>query len=517
MRSCDAAATERYGMPSLLLMENAARGASDVALHLLRQTVGKKVLVLCGKGNNGGDGYAIARHLANRGAEVTVLSLAPVEGLAGDAHLNAEIVLRIAEADGTLQLGSLHVDLDDALRRRPDLVVDALLGTGLSSPISGIVERAIRTVNESGIDVLAVDIPTGIDADTGEILGSAVRAKATATMGAWKTGLLLGEGRIHAGRVEVVDIGVPREVYSRFGGNTFLPSAEDVFSRLPHRRFDAHKYRVGSVFGLVGSIGMTGAGVLAGEAALRSGCGIVHLGVPAPLNTIFEEKLTEVLTVPLPSTPSASLAREGLPEILGRMQAATVAMIGPGLSRQEETLELVRTVIATAPVPLVLDADALYALIGQLDVLRSSATPKVLTPHTGEFSRLLERSCSEIERHRIDVSRAFAVEHGVVLTLKGAPTVTAGPDGSVWVNTTGNPGMATAGCGDVLTGMIAGLMAQGMTSLDAARCGVWLHGKAGDIASSRRGRRGMLAGDILHHIPDAFLPHPGENEPETHE
>jgi ADP-dependent NAD(P)H-hydrate dehydratase / NAD(P)H-hydrate epimerase len=499
MRACDKAGIEEYGIPGIVLMENAARGAVDVAEAEFGALANKRVVIVCGKGNNGGDGFAIARHLINRGLAVDALSLVPDESIQGDARTNLDILRRMEKGSDTLRVSLLRgsSQLSAMLERGPALVVDAIFGTGLASPIKGDIAEILEVLNSSPVPVLSVDIPTGIDADTGDVLGSAVRARCTVTMGAYKRGLLLGKGREHAGRVRVVDIGLPGEAVLRKTASTFLLERSDVAAMLPRRAFDAHKYQMGNVFLLAGSVGLTGAAVMASEAALRSGAGIVHLGIPASLNAIVEIKLTEVMTVPLHETDAGSLSLKDFDRILARINDASVSVLGPGLSRQYETQNLLRRILEHATAPLLLDADALFALGGHLDLLQKSDADIILTPHVGEFSRLTSQSKQEIESKRIDIAHTFAVEFGVTLVLKGAPTVIATRDGHVFINPTGNPGMATAGAGDVLSGIIAGFRAQGCTSEEAARTGVYLHGQAGDHARDCVGEYGLIATDLI--------------------
>ncbi|MCZ7554880.1 MAG: NAD(P)H-hydrate dehydratase [Bacteroidia bacterium] len=512
IRACDQTGIEEFGIPGVVLMENAARGSADVAEAEFGPLSGKRVLIVCGKGNNGGDGFAIARHLHNRGVHVDVLTLAPDESILGDARTNLDILRRMESSSDTLHVSLFRgsAQLADLLRQGPALLVDAMLGTGLASPLTGELAEVVEVINSSPVPVLSIDVPTGISADTGDVLGCAVRAGCTATMGAYKRGVLLRKGRAHAGKVRVVDIGLPDAAVLRSAASAFLLESRDVIAMLPRRAFDVHKYQMGNVFVLAGSVGLTGAAVLASEAALRSGAGIVHLGVPASLNSIFEIKLTEVMTVPLNETDEGTLSLKDFDKILERINSASITVIGPGISRQYETQNLVRRIVEHASAPLLLDADALYALGGHLNLLQKTNAEVILTPHVGEFSRLVSQSKEEIETKRISLSQTFAVEFGVTLVLKGAPTVIASRDGNVFINPTGNPGMATAGAGDVLSGIIAGFRAQGCSSEHAASAGVYLHGQAGDHARDRVGEYGLIATDLLSSFASIlkdFSPH----------
>lgn len=506
MRRCDEAASARYHIPSLLLMENAARGSVDLLERCLGPMRNRWVLLLCGKGNNGGDGFAMARHLVNRGAVVDVLTLGPDTASQGDARGNLEI-LRAMEREHRglrVRLLTASAQLEEMLRRHPAVVIDAMLGTGLSSPIKGEIAELLTVLNESAVPVVAIDIPTGIDADTGDVLGTALRADHTFTMGGLKRGLLLRAGREHAGAVHVVDISMPPEGFSREVTATFQLERGDIDHWLPRRPLDVHKYQLGSVFVLGGSTGMSGAAAMASEAALRSGAGIVHCGIPASLNPVMEMKLTEVMTIPFKETGEGSFGLADFDVMLERVNQSTVTVLGPGISRQYETQNLVRRLIERATRPLVIDADALHALIGHVGILQQTQATIVLTPHMGEFARLVAQTSDDIDAKRMDIAQTFAVEFGVTLVLKGAPTVVATREGQVYVNPTGNPGMATAGAGDVLSGIIAGFIAQGAEAARAACCGVYLHGLAGDHAKSSVGEHGLIATDIIRSFAEVL-------------
>ncbi len=505
MRRCDETAVRDFGIPGAVLMENAARGAADIARALLAGTRAPHVLVVCGRGNNGGDGFAVARHLANAGMTVEVRLLHADDDITGDARLNLDILRRM-EDGSTVSIARITdaAEMEAALLHRPDLLVDAILGTGLSAPVTGLAAGVITAMNASGIRTLALDIPSGISADDGEEMGVAVQAAATATMGALKPGLLIRRGRACAGEVHLVDIGMPRAVYERNRANTFQLEEREMLEAIPRRAFDAHKYQMGKVFVLAGSPGMTGAAAMASETALRTGAGIVRLGIPVSLNTIMEVKLTEVMTVPLKETAEQTLSMGDFERILNYVNTSTVTILGPGISRNYETQTLVRKLVTHSEAPMVLDADALFALVGHPDLLLQARVPLVLTPHAGEFSRFTGLTADDIERDRIELARIFAMENQVTLVLKGAPTVIATPRGDAFVNPTGNPGMATAGSGDVLTGIIGGLIAQGASITQGACGGVYLHGLAGDLAVQRVGQQGMISSDIIRGLGEYF-------------
>ncbi|MAT40173.1 MAG: bifunctional ADP-dependent NAD(P)H-hydrate dehydratase/NAD(P)H-hydrate epimerase [Ectothiorhodospiraceae bacterium] len=505
MRQCDASAIEHYGIPGIALMENASMGAVEYLGECVPRIMNMHFLILCGAGNNGGDGFGMARHILNRGGHVTVLKTKADEEISGDAALNLSI-LRKMEGNTPLRISDATTidEVRSRLEERPDIVIDALLGTGLDSDVRGITAEIIDAVNTYELPVFAVDIPSGIHADNGRVLGSAMKCLWTATMGGIKRGLLLGEGREYAGDVRTIDIGTPLEAIFNASGNTYLIDESEIYPLLPTRSLTTHKYEAGTVFAIAGSPGLTGAAVMACNAALRSGAGIVKLGAPKGIHDILEIKLTEVMTVPLDETLMHTLSCEAMDEVLEQLEAAKAGILGPGLGRIHETMEFTPRIIPQSPVPLVVDADALFALAENCDCLSNATQPMVLTPHYGEFRRLLGITKEELLEDPVGLAREFAGKHGVTLVLKGAPTLVASSDGDVVINSTGNPGMATAGSGDVLTGMIAGLIAQGVEPEDAAILGVYMHGRAGDLAGKQKGELSLTAGDILDHIPAAF-------------
>jgi NAD(P)H-hydrate epimerase len=353
-----------------------------------------------------------------------------------------------------------------------------------------------------------IDLPTGLETDTGTIHGGCVKATATVTMAHLKRGLLFSPGREHAGRIIVADIGIPKEVSQQSGVNCFQLNAKFIQKVLPERPLNIFKNRCGQVFLLAGSVGLTGAATLSSEAALRIGAGMAFLGVPNSLNLILEEKLTEVMTLPLPETETQSLSFAAQAQIAEKFEWTDVLAIGPGLTTHPDSVKLVKWVLEKFDKPIILDADALNCLKGETAALKKRAKGDlILTPHPGELSRIIGLSTKEILANPIEIARSTAQKFNVVLILKGAPTIIAAPDGCVFINSTGNPGMATAGMGDVLTGVVAGLVAQGLSPLDGALAGVYLHGYAGDLAKSELGEAGLLAGDVLRYLPQARNDH----------
>ena len=503
MQALDRRTITEARVPGLTLMERAGSGTADFIRNRFGPLAGKRVTIVCGKGNNGGDGLVVARLLRQGRARVTVLLLAPAAELSRDAKAMYRRWLRVAGTSTTKSFRS--PEQTEALLADSELIVDALLGTGLSTPVTGAYREAIRVMNEAGSPIVSVDMPSGIHADDGALLGCAVRASATVTFGLPKLGLYVGAGIDHAGVIHVVDIGIPSAYVDEIDGRTFLITEDFVKAALPPRTASSHKGTYGHAGILAGSVGKTGAAALAAKAALRIGAGLVTVGVPASVNDVLEAKLLEAMTVPLPDTKARTFSRAGFDRILGFIQARTAVAIGPGLSTNPETVEVVQSLMKHLDRPSVLDADALNALASRASLLTECKTPPILTPHPGEMARLEVGATSQsVNADRLGTARRFARERGVFVVLKGARTVVARPDGQLMVCPTGNPGMATAGTGDVLTGMLVGLLAQGVPSWEAACAATYLHGAAGDMAAGRLGFAGMIAGDLIEQIPYAI-------------
>jgi len=499
MAAMDKYTIGQVGIPGVVLMENAGRGITQVALFMLGEPKQKLVQIFCGSGNNGGDGYVVARHLLNLGVRVETFILSQREKIKGDAHTNLIILENMGHAPTFID----HVP--NRPLNLPNLIVDAILGTGVTSPLQGLYAQAVEYINSLSVPVLAVDIPTGINADTGAIEGPAIKAAKTATMALLKRGLLFSPGREHAGQVEMVDISMPPSVAVRQSPKVFLLEKEDVVPWLPKRPPAAHKNQCGTVALIAGSRGFTGAAALAAEATLRTGAGLAYLCIPASLNIIFETKSTEVITWPFDDADMGYLHSHSFGEILSRIQTQKVVALGPGLGQHGKTVELVHLLLQNLDKPLVLDADGLNACASNPELIKNYPAELVLTPHPGELSRLIGASAKEITADPIEVARGISQAWKKVLVLKGGPTVVALPDGRVFINSTGNAGMATGGSGDVLTGIIAGLLAQGLGAEQAALASVYIHGLAGDLACASLGEMGMIAGDILQRVPQAIL------------
>jgi len=503
MRELDRRATEEFGIPSLLLMENAGLQAVLEMERSFPRLASRRVALLCGKGNNGGDGLVVARHLFDRGTSVEVYLLARRDEVKGDAKTNLEIATRLGLP---IHEVTTHQSLQEVRGpiARADLIVDALLGIGIEGGAKGLLAEAIDLLNQAGRPIVALDIPSGLSADERVLAGPSIQATLTITFGLPKRGLILFPGASRAGRVAVADIGLPHQLLSDDTLDVSLLEPDQVACALPPRDPNAHKGTYGHVLVLAGSPGKTGAAAMCALSALRIGAGLVTLAVSESLNDVMEAKLTEVMTEPLPETSERTVGMGALGKLLMVIDGKRALAIGPGLSTHPETSELVRELVATVTLPTVLDADGINALASKPETLARAAGPLILTPHPGELARLLSISRDEVLHDRIAIAKKVAADYRVHLVLKGARTLVVDPDGRVAINMTGNPGMATGGTGDVLTGLIGGLLAQGVGPGLAARAGVYLHGLAGDLAAGAMGQEAMLATDLMAQIPEAI-------------
>jgi ADP-dependent NAD(P)H-hydrate dehydratase / NAD(P)H-hydrate epimerase len=502
MKRVDERAMAELGIPGVLLMETAGRRVFE-AVAALGPLPGRPVVVACGRGNNGGDGFVAARHLDAAGARVHVLLLAKPEDYQGDAAVNLRLLTHTGASLKHI-LEDRDLDQVDACLQGAHAVVDALLGTGLLREVQGLYRQVITRINDFPGKVIAADIPSGIHADTGEVMGTAVKAWSTVTFAFPKKGLYFYPGKEHSGIINIADIFIPRFLGKQEGSNLYLSTPETVQSLLPPRRGDGHKGSCGRVLVLAGSPGFSGAAYLTSMAAQRSGAGLVTLGVPVGLHAIMAGKLVEVMTAPLQETAAGTLSSTAMDVLSTYLGLSDVLAFGPGLGRGEEIREILLQVLARYPKPMVIDADGLNALALGPEVLKQAACPPVLTPHPGEMARLTGMSVAEVRRDPVGLAREKARLWQAVLVLKGSPTVVAYPDGRVFLNPTGNDGMATGGTGDVLTGIIAGLIAQGSSAGEAAVAGTFVHGLAGDLAAARAGTRGMIATDVLEVLPKAL-------------
>ncbi len=499
MAAVDKFTIETLALPGRVLMENAGRAVFELLAARWQPLSTKRAAVFCGKGNNGGDGFVIARLLNEAGVHCDTFLLGQSHELRGDARANFLLLEKLGHPIRTLLPGTTLPDLT-----RHHFVIDALLGTGVRGPLQGFLAEVVQHLNQSGCPVVAVDLPTGMNADTGAVEGPCVRAQLTVTFGARKQGLLFSPGREYVGELRVADIGFPSVAYQMAGGQSYLLEGRSMSNWLPERAPDAFKNRVGQILVIAGSRGFGGAARLTATAALRAGAGLVVLAAPESLLTAIESTTAEVIKLPLPEHEGA-LANVAFEKLTARLEWANVVALGPGLGTAPAVQELVRKVLGFYKGLVVLDADGLNVLAGDLDMLRKSASRIVLTPHPGELQRLAANEKSLLMNSPVETARRVAKEIGQVLVLKGAPTVIGLPSEEVLINSTGNAGMATAGSGDVLTGLLAGLAGQGLAPAKAAGLAVYLHGLAGDLACKQLGMWSMLAGDILNFVPQAFL------------
>ena len=500
MRELDRQAIEG-GIPSLDLMERAAEGVARAALELLPDRPGKcRAAVFCGAGNNGGDGIVAARLLFLKGVSVRVFLVGSYEKLTPDA---LEETRRLSECGVELEPFDPADPDQAAWARGCQVLIDALFGVGLSRPVTpeSPFAAAIQLLNGCPGAVVAADIASGVEADTGKALGIAVRAVKTITFTLPKIGQFVGDGVLCSGQVEVRDIGIPASLVRKMVCPVQTVGEDFARAALPPRRPDGHKGTFGKVLVVGGAVGYSGAPYLAAEAAGRSGCGLVFLGVPESLWPVEAARCAGAMPFPLPEK-EGRLSRKALPVLLERLAGCDVLALGPGLGRGEAVGSLVRSLLDRARQPVVLDADGINALAGHIDSLdnrRGRVT--ILTPHDGEFARI----GGDLSRgDRVRAAREFAGAHGCILVLKGHRTLVAAPEGNVLVNTTGNSGLAKGGSGDVLTGLIASLLAQGAAPVQAAALGVWLHGRAGDLAAERLTAYAMTPEDVIAALPTAF-------------
>ncbi|MGO0123070.1 NAD(P)H-hydrate dehydratase [Desulfothermobacter acidiphilus] len=503
MREIDRRAIEEYGIPGVVLMENAGRWVAQQVASRWGGASRKKVVVLCGRGNNGGDGLVAARHLWQQGAQVKVFLASEPDKLQGEAGVNATIWTRLGQEFYPLLTPSGLQAFKLALFQA-GVVIDALYGTGFRGQLPPELRTVVEVLNSSGCPVVAVDIPSGVEADTGRVEETAVKAQLTVTFGLPKLGLVLEPGASYTGELLVADISLPRPLLAAKGPGRLYLLPSLVASWLPRRSPVAHKGDFGHVLVVAGSRGMIGAASLTAAAALRSGAGLVTLAVPRSCQEVVATKLTEAMTLGLPETKEGQLSAGAWEALQPWLSRFTVCALGPGLGRHPETVGLVRRIVAELQLPLVLDADGINAFAGEAHLLARRSAPLILTPHPGEMARLLGTEAGGLAFRRVEVAEKAAKDWGAVVVLKGARTVVAAPGGDTGINSTGNPGMATGGTGDVLTGVIAALWAQGMEPFRAAAAGVFLHGLAGDLAAENKGGVGTVAGDLVENLPRAW-------------
>ena len=502
MQAVDRRAIEEIGIPGVVLMENAGRRVTEEILSRYATRGPQRALVFAGKGNNGGDGYVIARHLLDNDWDVLTLVLAAAAEITGDAAVNLKALVNCGGE--VLHIGNeeeLYTALDDA--EQFTVVVDALFGTGLTKPLQGLSLEVIGWMNCQACPVVAVDIPSGIDGSTGRVAGDAVNADLTVSFAFPKIGQVTFPGARHVGELVIADIGIPKQVEYEAKAECRLIDAEEARLLLPNRSGEGHKGMFGHLLVLAGSRGKCGAAVMAAQAGLRGGAGLVTLACPESVQPGVAARLAEVMTVPLDEV-HGEVGMSALESLQSLAAGKRALAIGPGLGVGAEVSSLIRRLVQDTRQPVVIDADGLNALVGHLQLLGSlPGRDIVLTPHPGEMSRLIGLPVAEIQADRFNVAREFSVKHAVTLVLKGARTLIAAPDGTVHVNSTGHAGMASGGTGDVLTGLIGSLLAQGLPAMAAATLGVYLHGRAAERLLPTFGDAGLLATDLIYELPAA--------------
>jgi hydroxyethylthiazole kinase-like uncharacterized protein yjeF len=496
MQGMDRRAIERLGIPSLTLMENAGRGVAEVIQKEFPFSQCRTVSFICGKGNNGGDGFVAARYLRKAGYEVKVFILVPEEDYRGDALVNLN----------RLSLKYFPLHNEHALRlyqeeiKKSSLLVDAIFGTGLDRSVQGFAAKLIRFLNTTRRPIVAVDIPSGLCANTGRVMGEAIRAALTCTLHLPKRGLVFGPDSSLAGPIQVTPIGIPEDLAHSIRRKEYLITPElfrDVFK--PRKR-ESHKGTFGHVLTVAGSRRKIGAALMTARSALRAGAGLSTLALPECAYKKIDPKFAVVMFEPQ-NDDGEFFSNSALSSILRLASTKSVLACGPGLGVSEDLQKLIAGIIRGVRIPCVLDADALNCLSMNLKPLRDRHPPLVLTPHPGEMARLAGKSNDEILAHRAEIAIRFAKRYRIYLVLKGYRSLVATPEGELFVNSTGNPGMATGGAGDVLTGILSGLIAQGIPLLQAVLAGVWIHGRAGDLVAKKKGEAGMIAWDIAEEVP----------------
>jgi len=503
MREADRFTIEEIGIPSLVLMENAGRQVVAAIEAAYEARLNGRVAVLCGRGSNGGDGFVVARTLLQRGIDTTVFVIGALAEVRGDAKTNLEILGRLGVT--VVEIGDEQSwELHFSEIAQCSLIVDAIVGTGLKSALGGMMETVVADVNASSIPIVSIDLPSGLSADTPRILGDCIDASMTVTLAAPKLPLVLPPGEEHAGDVVIADIGIPHEVIDGVEGQRIeLLTPEQLREIVEPRAADSHKGDFGRVTIVAGSRGKTGASHMAAMGALRSGAGLVTVATPASVLPIVASMAPEFMTEPLDESAEGTVSAKAIERLLELSH--DVIACGPGLGRGPCVTEFVRALLDRATVPLVLDADAITVLADDpAGLVGREERDVIITPHPGEMARLIGSSIEEVQANRIDVATDFATTHRVYVVLKGHRTVIATPDGHIFINPTGNAGMATGGTGDVLTGMIAAWVGQLLDAEAACRLAVFLHGAAGDLAEAEEGQVAMTATDVIAHLGDAL-------------
>ena len=502
MRELDRLTIQKYGVPSLTLMERAGEAIAQAILERFARNAKKGVLVVAGKGNNGGDGLVVARLLKKKRIPTEVALLARRDELSSDASHNLRAYLK--HKGKVTEIGADGLELLSQRISKNALIVDAILGTGMKNEVRDLFAGAIAMINASRLPVVAVDIPSGLDSDKGTPLGVAIQAEMTVALGYPKLGEVTYPGLDYVGNLVVADIGINAQAAAEVAPKLELLEREMIRSLVPRREPDTHKGTYGHVLVVAGSRGKTGAAILACRAAMRTGAGLVTLAAPRSLNSIFAGSLVEVMTEPLRDNGAEEIEPLSDNDWRALLERKNALLFGPGIGVNDTTRNTLRWLLRNLPIPWVIDADGLNNLAIEMDRLRHAKTPPVLTPHPGEMARLTGKKNSDVNADRVGIARSFAIENHCHLVLKGARTVIATADGKIFINPTGNPGMASGGMGDVLAGILAALLGQGLSAEDAMKLGVYLHGFIGDMVAADKGEIGMIASDIIDGLPSGI-------------
>jgi ADP-dependent NAD(P)H-hydrate dehydratase / NAD(P)H-hydrate epimerase len=501
MQDIDRKAIQNYGIPGEKLMDNAGRAVYEFIIQHYSGLLDQGIYVFCGKGNNGGDGFVIARYLIQHGYQPEIFVCASIPDIKYDSLLNFN---RLVATGNTIHFIENNLSLipQDA----PALVIDALLGTGNKGDLSGSFYEIVTLINRWKKNyktrVISVDIPSGLNGETGYAGNIAVEADVTITMGLPKKGLIFGNGKVSTGQLVIADIGIPEALCG--GGDMALVEKPDITLLLKPRPQDTYKYNFGKVAVIAGSKGMSGAALLTAQAIMRSGAGMLKVGTPGSISHVIENQLPEALPVTLAETDAGTISLKALDKIIELLSWCDVLALGPGISRHEETQQVVEEIIKCFPKPAVIDADAIFALSQKIELIRNSPANLVFTPHLGEFSTLTGIPVATIKENKIEILQQHAKRFKQTILLKGSPTLVASHTGTIKVSNTGNPGMATAGSGDVLTGIAAGLIAQDIPPEQAAWAGAYIHGLCGDLAKQEFNELSLMAGDLIHFLPKAL-------------